>query len=239
MLDIIIQNLDTITGILAIIVAIYFYFKQKKRKYLDYKPLNNLSLLEVGKEIQEDIIILYKNNPIEKVNLIEIEIKNNGNEVIKEKDFIDPIELHFGEGSEILTHNIINKSQPNMIVNTEIIIDLFNGNKLLIRPRLMNFQEKFTVKLLVSKMKEIIVESRIEGIRKMRNELYYEVNYGDIIMPFLMLFFGIFLTYLTIFLNKEKNLFNYILPTLYILVPIFGIYKISIKEIKKYILRFK
>lgn len=238
MLDIIFQNLNAIITILTLLVAIYVYFKQKRKRNLDYKILSKSSLLEIGEEIQEDVVILYKNNPIEQVNLIEVEIKNSGNEIIEEKNFVDPIQLNFGIDSEILTYNIINKNPSNMKIHYEINKDASNYEKLFIKPRLMNSKDKFTVKLLVSKMREIQVEGRIEGVKKIRNESDFEVEFANIITPFIFLLVGIYLLYTTIFIKKTSDIKEYFLIVAVLLFGSFAVYKDSIPLIKKYILRF-
>ena len=128
---------------------------------MGYNIKSLVPLLSIGKEIGKDLVILYKGKKVEQVHLIEIDIINSGNVSIKSTDFYRPISVNFGDDAQIFTCEIT-KSKPSDL-NPKIQI---NNNNLVLEPLLLNGGDIISLKILVEKFKEIVVEGRIIDINK-------------------------------------------------------------------------
>lgn len=158
--------LDNLLGICAIAIpvmvtiGIFLYQRTINRKRLSYLVLTKSNL--VNRHIKENKIkFLYDGNELDDITLVEIKIINDGYTPIPKEDFDKSLLILFGSESKILSHEIIENYPDNLEVNCTS-----NGDILEIQPMLLNKNEHFTIKLLLSGKLNANIKpsSRIKGI---------------------------------------------------------------------------
>lgn len=149
-----------ILSVIAVIIPIITYFTQRKKKQMVYRVKSFVSLIKVKDIISSELKIKYKEKIVNSLQLIQIEFINIGNESITEKAFKKPIILTFGETSEVFTLEITSTVPKSLDVNARII----ENNRITIEPLLLNKGERFSIKILVSKVEKFEIESRFEGM---------------------------------------------------------------------------
>lgn len=83
-----------VLGLIAIVVSVVIFFKQKSIKNLSYIKTNT-PLLRVNEKIKNRVKILLDDKPVENVHSILIKIVNNGNASINPEDFKVPLNILF------------------------------------------------------------------------------------------------------------------------------------------------
>ena len=152
------QFVGAIISVLALIVAIIFFYLQRTRKAISYEIISDVAVLSIREELDGKIELLYERIPVQNVHLIIVKIYNSGNISIRPEDYDEkhPITILLNEESEILSEEIV-KMYPN---NLDVIIKS-NKNQLILEPFLLNKKEWVTVKMLVSGFKDDIeIENR-------------------------------------------------------------------------------
>lgn len=163
------QFIDVGVAILAILITIYFSYKQYKlqrqKKSLSYKYITfRLPGLKSAMELSKGRIkILCDDKPIVDAVITVLEIFNDGNIPIVPSDFEKPITFVFGEESEIISAEIYDKSPENIYPNIHI-----EGNNILVEPLLLNPNDSFSIQILFSNytLKAVKCDARIVGIRE-------------------------------------------------------------------------
>ncbi|MFN7115358.1 MAG: hypothetical protein ACK4TA_01080 [Saprospiraceae bacterium] len=162
------QYSDYIVGIPAIVVstavAVWLFFKQKDIKRLSYIIRANENLLSYKKDLKKDLIILYKNQEIDNLFLLEIEFENMGNTPILKTDFDSNLKIIFRKTTSILSSEI-GESFPKKL---EISIKQLE-NQIEILPLLINPGDRFSLKFLLNEnLRDVFfdIESRIAGVNK-------------------------------------------------------------------------
>src|SRR4051812_31834116 len=81
------QLLTTILTLLAIFAAYNIFFLGQPRKELQVIIDPPISLVDIQPEASQDIQISYKGESVNKIFLLQIQIKNTGNQPIAETDY--------------------------------------------------------------------------------------------------------------------------------------------------------
>jgi hypothetical protein len=157
------QFVGVVLALIAIIISIVLYLKQKTKKELSYKIVNWSSILSLKEQDQGDIKLLYKDHVVKNADLIICKIANTGNVSITAEDFKKPIKIEFGKDSQILNAEIIETTPQGLEIQLQT-----DEEKSLIEKLLLNKGDSFTINYLVSecKDKDISIHSRIVGIPK-------------------------------------------------------------------------
>lgn len=154
----------TVIAVLAIVVSILIYLKQRQRKALSYQILTQTPLLGLEEKIKGKLQILFDGKPVEDVNLIEFRIINSGNMPILATDYEHPINLSFDEKTKVLTAEVF-KTNPKSLKATVKIEDA----KIILPPVLLNSRDSIILKTLVSQFNgKISVDGRIIGVKDIR-----------------------------------------------------------------------
>ena len=111
--------IGTSITVIAVVVSIIVYFKQKKRKRLSYEVISDTPLLTAEEETRNEIILMHKNEAVEKVKLIVLRLFNSGNVPIQSSDYEEPIIIRLGE-AQVLSAEVIKKT-PNNLKATLIV----------------------------------------------------------------------------------------------------------------------
>ena len=163
--------IGAIIGLVGIIVAIYTYVKQTKKKSLSYQIIESTPLLTVNSEIKSKLKFLYENREVDDIHLLILEIKNDGNIPIESRDFEPqfPLTFSFGEKAKILSVDIIEMTPNNLAPK----IEEFEAepHKIVISPLLLNHGDRFRIKLLLTQFRptaDIKLSTRISGVKEVK-----------------------------------------------------------------------
>lgn len=152
--------------IIAVIFAAIFFKMQHQHKALSYKILSYTPLV-IRDVIGEKLQIVFEGKPVEDVYLSIIKIYNSGNTPIVYNDYERPINLYFGENSQILTNEVIEKNPDNLEVTTHI-----EGTKIMLDPLLLNKKDSITLKTILSQpdisINNINIDGRIVGVKEIK-----------------------------------------------------------------------
>ena len=114
------QFIGAISGIGALMVAIIAVFVQRRRKELSYEVLSNSPVLSVREEIEGKLVILFEQQPVKGVQLLEVKLMNSGNQPITSSDFEAPVALEFGERSRILTGEVTDTATEGLTASISV-----------------------------------------------------------------------------------------------------------------------
>jgi hypothetical protein len=180
-----------IVSIIAIVVTVIIYFRQKNFKEISYEIISESSLLSISKEVESKLQILFDGKPVKGVHLILLRIANTGNLPIIPSDYIRNLSILFSGNVNILSAEITNRS-PNDIDTTIVI----NDGNITFSPSLLNSEDSIILKALVSQFDGTIdVRGRITGVKNIRclrssvntsSKLYLSASLASPIVIFLL-----------------------------------------------------
>lgn len=155
------QFIGALLAIIAIIVSIVLYYRQRRWKVLSYEIVSRTSLLSVAKEVEGKLLILFEGKSVRKVHLVEISIINTGNVPIIPVDYKKRVRLKFPGDAKILSAEV-SKTEPELI---EVELDV-HEREIILKPTLLNDGDSITIKSLVSELSDVIIEGRIVGVKR-------------------------------------------------------------------------
>lgn len=154
--------IGVIIALLAIIVSVVIYYKQKSSKKLSFKIVSNTSILTYEERVKNELQLSYKAKKVEDVRLILLRIFNSGNVPITSEDYEKPISVEFNGSTQVLTAEVIRKRPINLQATIAI-----ENRVVTLYPSLLNPSDEIGLKILVSKFcNKINVSSRINGIKE-------------------------------------------------------------------------
>lgn len=155
------QFIGVILAVVAIIISIALYRRQRRHKALSYEIISRIPLLGMEEEIKGNLQILFNGKPVQQVHLIVVKIINSGNMPIVFTDYERPISLSFGEKAQILTAEVAETNPDSLRAAAEI-----EGKKVVLTPILLNQEDSITLKMLVNEFSEqITVNGRVVGVK--------------------------------------------------------------------------
>ena len=143
------------------------------------------NILDVSDDIKGKVSITYESKPIRNLYLMILMFKNSGNVPILPNDYYRPLSISFGKTSEILSVEVVNQSPNNLDVvavrqtkpKKQLEISSFHSTAKLndqevitLEPILMNKNDFFRLKILVTGFQNLSVDTRISGIEKIIKE---------------------------------------------------------------------
>lgn len=171
----------TILTALAIAVSIYLFVKQRQRKRLTY-GITITELVSVHGDAEDKIELFYEHEIVERVHLVEVTLKNTGNVAIPASDYEVPISVGLGEGSNVLTMEVVHTEPPDLKARLEFVkVPGTQGQnvdeglegtvtKVTLKPLLLNPGDKLTIKILVADFVGAPeLEHRIIGVSRLNN----------------------------------------------------------------------
>ena len=176
------QFASVLLAVVAIVVAIFLYRKQRRLKRLDFEIISETSLLSVKEELEGKLQILYEGRRVSTVHLVLAEFRNSGTEPILAGDFVQPLGVDFGTESQVLTTEVVETfpTDSNAVITTAT-------SRLTIAPLLVNQRDFIRVKCLVENYADSArATGRIVGISKIRRR-----TPGDVaILPLILMLVG-------------------------------------------------
>ncbi len=172
--DTIWQFIGVIAALIAIIVSIVLFYKQRKKKSLSYEILSNNPIVTINDKFSSDLEILYKNKHVKDLYLIILKIKNNGTIPIQSNDFNTNLTISFkNDKTKLLSAEIIETIPVDLNIT-----HVYTQNDIEVKPTLLNSQDSFLFKLLVDNFTmDIILNGRIVGINKINKVKRHQLPY--------------------------------------------------------------
>ncbi|EHI41318.1 hypothetical protein OPAG_08136 [Rhodococcus opacus PD630] len=103
--------------VIAATIAITLYFKNKKKKTLDFAVSENVAILSrVRNSISEPVTVRVGNHELVRPRLITIRYENTGNQEIIQDDFLSSLSVIFG-GAMVISAQVSEKSDSEISVH--------------------------------------------------------------------------------------------------------------------------
>ena len=161
------QTIVSIFGILVtIFVAYNIFFLEKEVKSLQAVILANTSLVEIEPTVANDIEILYKEQPISNLTLIQVKLENDGNQSIRKEDYTEPIEFIFSQNAQIVDAAVIETDPPYIDVDIST-----KQNVVTLSPLLLNEKDRIIIRFFIINVSSLdstqpfIIKARIVGVQ--------------------------------------------------------------------------
>jgi hypothetical protein len=196
----------------AIFATYNVFYLSRPIKDLEISVDTTVSLVSVSPEAVGNIQVFYDGKEVKNVQLLQIIIKNRGNQPILESDFVRPITFSFESLDEIVDISVI-ESQPN---NIGVMVNKINNYQANISPVLLNPGDTTKIRFIVIKancdpiINNISIDGRIVGINNVKitvpevpqsSKAFYSVIIAGLL--------GIILTIISSFIfDGLKNLEN-------------------------------
>jgi hypothetical protein len=156
--------LATVLAAAAIWVSIWLYRRQRTRKSLSY-TIKVTELVSVHQAAKGRIKILFDEEEIERAQLVEARIENDGNVPITIEDFQLPFVFDLGEGATALTADITKCTPDDLPAQVYVV-----KNEIEIQPLLLNPGDGLTIKSFARNLQQKPVpHCRIVGVSKLRD----------------------------------------------------------------------
>lgn len=186
-----------ILSVCAIVVAIIGIYLRSSRKGFTYYLESANLVVNVEERVADKVSIFYEDMKVENVHLIGMDMWNSGNQPIRDSDFVKSVSFEFNEDALILSVSIVEKEPSNL----EPIYE-FSGNKMELKPLLLNSGDKICLNILVSDWDSDVLEvdGRIVGVK----EIKYERESSRLVILFYVM--GIIFFFLTFFLTLTDRI---------------------------------
>lgn len=158
------QFIGAVLALVAVLVAVILYLRQRGRKALSYEILTRSPLLSHEEEAQGKLRILFGEERVKDIYLVEVKITNSGNSPITADDYERPVILRFGQHSRILTAEVSSTKPSSLRPNPTIYTE-----EIWLDPILLNAGDSITLKMLVTQpSREMNVDGRIAGVKDIK-----------------------------------------------------------------------
>src|SRR4051794_35191671 len=155
--------LGPILAAIAIWVTLWLYRRQRTRKSLAYE-IKQIELVSLHRAAPKGRIkILFDDEEIQHVHLVEARIENSGNVPVTKGDFEQPIVIGLGDGATALTADVTETTPDDLRVEAKP-----DADQVKIQPLLLNPGDCMTLKVFVRNFQgKVQCHYRIVGIPKM------------------------------------------------------------------------
>lgn len=168
----IITLLRNLTGLFIVVIipliSIWIGWKQIQRKALSYEVISSSNILDIPSGFKDKLAIYYESKSIQQLYLIIIRITNTGNAPITISDYHKPISIGFGNKAEVLSFEILKQTPSNLGAVIKNIQSSSAEYQVLVEPMLLNVNDSFTIKTLITRFKYINFDVRIAGVKSIK-----------------------------------------------------------------------
>ena len=155
------QFIGVILAIVAILVSVFVFIYQRRRKAISYEITSWTPIFSIQDLEEEKLQLTYEGQIVNDVYLIILRIVNSGNQPILPDDYEKPIEIKFQAGSRILSAETVETKPKDL----QMSVDIEDNNYAVLRPVLFNSKEEVVTKMLVSSpAEEVKISYRIAGV---------------------------------------------------------------------------
>lgn len=158
------QFIGVIVAIFAVAIAILLSIRSQLSKSLSYQIVSCTPVMSIKKELKEKLQILYDGKPIKQAHVCVVKFVNSGNVSIVPMDYVEKLNVNFGEKAQVLTTEIINQNPQNLDVSVAV-----ERNKIVFSASMLNRTDSFSVKTVVADYEHATLGGRIIGIVEMKN----------------------------------------------------------------------
>lgn len=138
--------LTSLLSIGAILAAYNIFFLEKNVKSLEVVILSTTSLVEVEQSVAQDINIIYRDESVTSLSVIQVSLENTGNVPVKSVDYERPVSFIFPSQTKVLTASVV-ESSP---IGIQLPIQPILNSAVLTPTRLLNPGDRVIIKILAA-----------------------------------------------------------------------------------------
>jgi hypothetical protein len=154
----------TLLALATIVLTLYLYRRGRSRKSLTFSQ-KATQLVSIHDEARGKIAINYEGEYVEQVFLIEVHLKNSGNEPVLPSDFLRPLTLELGKATAMTVD--LARAKPSGLSPIFEIED----HRVRLSPLLLNPGDELSFKVLLRDYeREPRLSYRIVGVSKLVDE---------------------------------------------------------------------
>ena len=167
---------------IGIIVSIFLWILNQRKKELSYEILFLDQLVKVTGNARKHLDVTFNGRRVDDARLAIVRVFNSGHLPITKADFVMPISVDFSPGSRVMLVDIA-ETQPADLDdrckvgdNTVNLIDRIDRDKVILHPVLLNEGDSITMQILVhSEIGRPTVKGHIMGVRHIREHKPYNL----------------------------------------------------------------
>lgn len=160
--SLLLESVGFVVGLVGVILSIILYRKSAFKKTLSYGIISQNPLIALPDDILERIEISFQGELVANVRLIALKLQNSGNVSIIPDDFISPLDISFGDNTNILSHTVTETSPENIHLQIQA-----HNSHITIKPLLLNPGDSFVITFLVDQFSgNVYVSARIQGVKQ-------------------------------------------------------------------------
>jgi hypothetical protein len=162
------QLVFAILGLLAIFATYNVFLLGRPTKALQVLVDAPVSLVDIRPEAAQDIEVLYRGESVANISLLQVRIKNSGNQPITEADFSRPISFRFAADDKLADVAITDSEPPNV----GMVIRVTSDYEAEAEPALLNGGDLVAARFIVIRadsdpiLDDFTVDGRIVGVRR-------------------------------------------------------------------------
>jgi len=150
-------------GVVGIGVSIYLWRRARARPAISYR-LTSPPVVNVHRGVEDRISVLYDNERVTDVRLLDLRVENTGNVAITAGAFEAPMSIPLGDTARVLNQPNVGKTVPPEL-QPHVSVD---GQDLVIAPLLLNAGDSFELTVLVSQLSDgNSLKARIAGVLRL------------------------------------------------------------------------
>jgi hypothetical protein len=151
-------------ALVAIAVSVLLWSRSRQRKGVSFR-LSSSRVVSVRRGSEDRIKVLYDDQPVRDVRLLDLHVVCTGNVPIGANDFERRFSVALGKGARVLSPEIARVCPPDLAPRLTVI-----GDRLTIEPLLLNPGDSFDITALVSDMRGAErLDGRVAGVSKFVN----------------------------------------------------------------------
>lgn len=154
-------------AMVAIVVSIFIYVRQKPRKRLRVERVTGVPLVRGSSQGIDGLQVSFKGKPLTGASIVIAEISNSGNHPIQSNDFETPICLVFEQQTELLAASVLETQPAGIPAFAEI-----KGSSAILAPLLLNPNDTVVLRILLAEgVSEFKPFARIAGVSTIESRL--------------------------------------------------------------------
>ena len=136
------EFVSIVIAVLGILVSVVIPLLQRDLKKLEVNVVSATSLIDLNDAIKDKVQVLYEDKPVTNLSVINVRIRNSGNQPILPSDYVQPLTLVFPTGT-VIAEAIVTESKP---LNIGMTIQV-EENKVSLSKALLNQEDETTVSI--------------------------------------------------------------------------------------------
>lgn len=158
---------NALLSIVTILAAYHQFWLSRPTRALQVVADTPISLVDIRPEAVGDIEVLFRGELVNSVSLLQVHIRNSGNQPITEDDYSRPLSFSFAAGSTLADVDVTG-SEPS---NIGMVVTVTSECEAEMSPTLLNPGDTVDVRFILvgasseSVLQDFAVDARIAGIR--------------------------------------------------------------------------